>query len=305
MKNQSTLKRLLVLALVIMAVLAIAVPAFAQDATPVPEVPAGEVAHEAAQQAEGDIAVEEQNVEVAAEEATNPLTPLGINAGFLAAQCINFLLIFGILTFALWRPMMNMLDSRSNKIAKGLEDAAAAASARQNAEVEAEKIAASARLEYNRVIEEARGKGDEVAKQVQVDAAKDADKIREEARVRAGEERDRQLADLRGQVASISVAMTEALIGVTIDDKRQSKLVSDFFASVPKNAVKLGDNVEVVSAMPLTAEEQARVQKETGAKTVTYSVDPSILGGLVVRSNDRVVDGSVRSNLNELATRLK
>lgn len=99
--------------------------------------------------------------------------------------------------------------------------------------------------------------------------------------------------------------MTEALIGVTIDDKRQSKLVSDFFASVPANAVKLGDTIEVVSAMPLTADEQARVQKETGAKNVTYSVDPSILGGLIVRSNDRVVDGSVRANLNELAGRLK
>ncbi|HYO89024.1 MAG TPA: F0F1 ATP synthase subunit B [Candidatus Limnocylindrales bacterium] len=305
MKNQSTLKRLLVLALVIVTVLAIAVPAFAQDATPVPEAPTGEVAGEVADAARQDIAVTEENAAAAEAPATSPLTPLGINAGFLAAQCINFLIIFGILGVVLWRPMMNMLDSRSNKIAKGLEDAAAAASARQNAEAEAEKILASARLESNRVIEEARGKGDEVAKQVQVDAAKEADKIREEARTRSGEERDRQLADLRGQVASISVAMTEALIGATMDDKRQAKLVSDFFATVPKNAVKLGDNVEVVSAMPLTAEEQARVQKETGAKNVAYSVDPSILGGLVVRSNDRVVDGSVRANLNELAGRLR
>jgi F-type H+-transporting ATPase subunit b len=243
--------------------------------------------------------------EVEAEAATNPLTPLGINTGFLAAQCINFLLIFGILTVALWRPMTNMLDSRANKIAKGLEDAAAAASARQNAEAEAEKILASARLESNRVIEEARGKGDEVAKQVQADAAREADKIRDEARARSGEERDRQLADLRGQVASISVAMTEALIGATLDDKRQSKLVSDFFASVPVGAARLGDQIEVVSAMPLTAEEQARVQKETGAKNVTYVVEPSILGGLIIRSSDRVVDGSVRANLNELAGRLK
>lgn len=131
MKNQSTLKRLLVLALVILAVLAIAVPAFAQEGEAAP-------------------------VEHAAEApATNPLTPLGINTGFLAAQCINFLLIFGLLSVVLWRPMMNMLDSRGNKIAKGLEDAAAAASARQNAEAEAEKILASARLESNRVIEEA------------------------------------------------------------------------------------------------------------------------------------------------------
>jgi F-type H+-transporting ATPase subunit b len=266
------------------------------------ELPAGETAAQAAAE---QVAEAEQNVEVAVEEATNPLTPLGINAGFLAAQCINFLLLFGLLTFVLWRPLMNMLDSRSAKIAKGLEDASAAASARQNAEVEAEKIVASARQEANRVIEEARVKGEEVAKQVQTAAAADADKIRDDARARAGEERDRQLADLRGQVAAISVAMTEALIGAGMDEKRQGKLVSEFFTSVPKDALKLGDSLEVVSAMPLTAEEQARVQKETGAKNITYAVDPAILGGLVVRSADRVVDGSVRSNLSELASRLK
>ena len=299
MKQQWTMKRLLALALVVMALLALAVPAFAQEATT--EAPAGEVA----QQVENEVSSAEQSVEVAAEAAANPLTPLGINAGFLAAPCINFLLLFGLLTFVLWRPMMNMLDSRNAKIAKGLEDAAAAASARQNAEVEAEKIVAGARQEANRVIDEARGKGDEVAKQVEAEAATEADKIRDDARTRAGEERDRQLADLRGQVASISVAMTEALIGVSLDEKRQAKLVSDFFTNVPKDALKLGDSLEIVSAMPLTADEQARVQKETGAKNVTYSVDPSLLGGLVVRSADRVVDGSVRSNLNELASRLK
>lgn len=303
MKQQWTMKRLLALALIVMALLAVAVPAFAQEATT--EAPSGDAAHAAAEVAAGEVAQAEENVEAAAEPATNPLTPLGINAGFLAAQCLNFLLLFGLLTFVLWRPMMNMLDSRSAKIAKGLEDAAAAASARQNAEVEAEKIVAGARQEANRVIDEARGKGDEVAKQVEAEAATEADKIRDDARARANEERDRQLADLRGQVASISVAMTEALIGVSLDEKRQSKLVSDFFSSVPKDALKLGDSVEVVSAMPLTAEEQARVQKETGAKNVTYAVEPSLLGGLVVRSADRVVDGSVRSNLNELASRLK
>ena len=38
---------------------------------------------------------------------------------------------------------------------------------------------------------------------------------------------------------------------------------------------------------------------------MTFSVDPSILGGLVLRSEDHVVDGSVRSNLTELAGRLR
>lgn len=33
---------------------------------------------------------------------------------------------------------------------------------------------------------------------------------------------------------------------------------------------------------------------------VTYSVDPAILGGLVIRIGDRVVDSSIRTRLGEI-----
>ena len=33
---------------------------------------------------------------------------------------------------------------------------------------------------------------------------------------------------------------------------------------------------------------------------VTYSVDPAILGGLVIRIGDRVVDNSIRTRLGEI-----
>ncbi|MBN8638662.1 MAG: F0F1 ATP synthase subunit delta, partial [Anaerolineae bacterium] len=66
-----------------------------------------------------------------------------------------------------------------------------------------------------------------------------------------------------------------------------------------------GQGVEVVSALPLSDAEKQQVQSQIGATNVTYSVDPGILGGLVLRTDQRVVDGSVRSNLNNLAGRLR
>jgi F-type H+-transporting ATPase subunit b len=252
--------------------------------------------------AEGETAAEEGE---AAEPASNPLTPLGINTGFLLAQIVNFLIIFGLLAFVLWRPLVNMLDSRAAKIQKGLEDAAAAANARRNAEADAAQIAEEARRQAAAVLDEARQRGEEVSKQAAGIAQAEAEAIRAEARSRADDEVNRRLADLRSQVASISVAMTERLIGATLDEKRQQALVSDFFAKVPQGALNMSGSVEVVSAMPLTDVEKSRVQKETGASEVTFSVDPNILGGLIVRSSDRVIDGSVRNNLSDLAGRLR
>jgi F-type H+-transporting ATPase subunit b len=277
--------RLWVLALTVVALLLLtAGAALAQEAAA--EAPA------AAAAAEGEAA------------AVSPLVPLGINAGFLIAQIINFGIIAVLLGRFLWRPLTNMLDSRAAKIQKGLEDAAVAANARRNAEAEAEKILAGARGEVSKIIEEARARGDELAKQLEAEARAEAEKIRTEARAAAASERDAQLADLRGQVAAISMAVAQRLIGETLDEKRQQALISDFFSKVPAGAMDLSGRVEVVSAMPLSVDEQGRVKKELGASEVDFSVDPRILGGLIIRAGDRVVDGSVRSGLTELGSRL-
>jgi len=141
---------------------------------------------------------------------------------------------------------------------------------------------------------------------VEAQARTDAEQIRAEARVRATDETNRQLGDLRSQVAAIAIAVSQRLIGESLDQGRQQALINDFFAKVPADARAMGgQQVEVVSAMPLTQEEQQRVQTETGAQSITYTVDPAILGGLIIRTQDRVVDGSVRSNLDQLSATLR
>lgn len=304
----ASLKRILVLVVMLLSLTAVAV-VFAQEETAVPaETTAEEHTTEAvAADDHGAAAGEDDHGgAAAATTSTSPLTPLGINTGFLLAQILNFLVIIFIpaLIF-LWRPLTNMLDGRAAKIQKSLEDSAVAANARRNAEVEVEKVLADARTDAQRVVEEARSRGEEVAASIETDARTEADAIRAEARARANEERDRQLADLRGQVVAIAVAMSQRLIGDSLDEKRQQALVSDFFAKVPAEARQLSGSVEVVSAMPLSDAEQATVKQQVGGANVTFSVDPSILGGLVLRTEDRVVDGSVRSNLSELAGRLR
>jgi F-type H+-transporting ATPase subunit b len=249
---------------------------------------------------------EADHEEAVAEVSTSPLTPLGINLGFLLAQIINFGLIAVLLGVGLWRPLVNMLDSRAAKIQKGLEDAAAAAQARQSAEADAEKILADARLEAAKLIEEARSRGEELAKSIESEARTEAEGHRDESRQRANEERDRQLADLRGQVVGVATAMARRLITDSVDEKGQQKIVSDFLANVPAEAGQLSGRVEVISAMPLNDDEQKSVRGKLGsAGEVVFSVDPGILGGLVIRSEDRVVDASVRSGLGELAGGLR
>ncbi len=229
---------------------------------------------------------------------------LGINAGFLIAQLVNFGVIFLALALLAWRPLTKALDDRAMRIAKQVEDAEVAAKARANAEAEAAKIVEDARREAAKFADEARGRGDEAAEAIIVEARTEAEKLVAEAREKATEERNQQLASLRDQVAGLAIAATQKLVGEALDDRRQRELVNKFFADAPASAKGMGGKVEVVSALPLTDAEQAEVKQQTAAAEISFKVDPAIMGGLVIRSGDMVVDGSVRASLREIAARL-
>ena len=122
----------------------------------------------------------------------------------------------------------------------------------------------------------------------------------------ATEERNRILSDLRGQVAAISIAAANKLVGESLDEKRQHQLINDFFSRVPAGVSDLtGEKAEITSALPLTDAEKQSAAKLLGISDVQFKVDPSILGGLVVRVGDRVVDDSVSNRMNALQESLR
>ena len=234
----------------------------------------------------------------------SPLDNLGINPGFLLIQVIAFIVLYTVMTRFIYNPLVNVLSERRNRIAKGLEDAAAAARARESAEAEADKILAQARSEAQKVIDEARSRGEDVATTIEQDARQVAAKIQYDAQTEAVATRNQELGNLREQVLNISVAVASRILDDSISKTKQKSLVNSFIADLPEGAKGLGGSVEVVSAMPLTAAEQKQVQSEVGADEAEFTVDPSILGGLIVRWSGGMVDGSVRAQLNEMARSL-
>ncbi len=231
---------------------------------------------------------------------------LGINLGYLIAQILGITALLLILTAFVYKPMLRVLDERKARIAKGLEDARQASIARENADMEAKRILDEARAEAANMRREAVVAAESAAKDVEVKAREDARSIVANAQTEATEERNRILADLRGQVAAISIAAANKLVGESLDEKRQHQLITDFFSRVPAQVSELqGDMAEVTSALPLTEAEKQSALKMLGAKDVQFRVDPSILGGLVVRVGDRIVDDSVANRMNALQESLR
>ena len=237
---------------------------------------------------------------------------LGINLGYLIVQVFNFLIILVILIAWMYRPLINMLEQRRERIAKGLEDARVAAEARENAEEEAEQIIAKAQQEASKLVRESTERGEEVRREIKQNAEEEAAEIRATAQEQAQQTREQALGDLRGQVASLAIAAAQKVIGDALDEKRQHALIEQFFSGVKAGKVVLledesvsGASAEVTSALPLTADEQNTIREDIVGKlgdsaTTTFRVDPNILGGLVIRVGDKVLDGSVAGKLSGL-----
>lgn len=241
---------------------------------------------------------------------------LGISLGFFLFQVFNFLILVILLYAWAYQPIVNMLETRKQKIAQGMEDARVAAEARANAEKEAEKIIAEAQAKASQMVREATERAEQAAKDVRAAAESEAAKAREAALADVEAERNRILADMRSQVAALAVAAAQKLVGEALDEKRQHALLDEFFSGVKNGKVVVlesttaaGEVAEVISALPLTEAEQETVKKDvlakTGAKEVNFRVDPSILGGLIIKVGDQVIDGSVAGQLNELRQALR
>ncbi len=232
------------------------------------------------------------------------LAPLGINLGLLFAQIIAFLILVLVLWAALYRPMSNMLRQRSERIAEGLNNARRAEEALASAETDKQKILDEARVEAQRIAADARTRAEEGAAKVKSDAQAEAKRILEAARSDAETEKERVMADMRDQIVALSLAAANHLIGQNLDEKKQIQYVQQFFTSLPPEAKKLSGDVTVITAVPLKAEEQKKFQKELGAKQIIYRVDPSILGGVIVRAGGEQVDGSFANQLAALRSSL-
>jgi F-type H+-transporting ATPase subunit b len=242
---------------------------------------------------------------------------LGINLGFLLFQIFNFLILMILLYAFAYRPIVRMLENRRQKIAQGNEDARIAAEARANAEKEAARIIADAQAKAGQVVREATERAEIAAKDVRASAEAEVTKARATALAEAEGERNRMLGDLRGQVAALSIAAAQKLVGEALDEKRQHTLITEFFSGVKSGKVVVlegvevsGSAAEVTSALPLTKDEQDTVKKDIVARmgsqaTVNFRIDPSILGGLIIRVGEKILDGSVHAQLEGLRQSLK
>ncbi len=108
----------------------------------------------------------------------------------------------------------------------------------------------------------------------------------------------------------VSAELT-GLIAMIVDKDHAANLIQvlEYFIRLVKKEKNIGV-AAVTSAAPLTDEQKGSIEKrliETTAfdtMETSYFVDSSLIGGLVIRIDDRVVDSSIKTKIENLAKSL-
>ena len=151
------------------------------------------------------------------------LTP---DLGLLFWMLLAFLVVFGVLAKFGFPAIINMVDERNKYIDESLRKAHEAQERLANIEKEGESILQEAREKQAQILKEAAETRDAMVEKAQEKARAEGARLLEDARVAIEQERKAAIADIRAQVATLSVEIAEKVLKKNLkDDKSQMDLI--------------------------------------------------------------------------------
>lgn len=159
-----------------------------------------------------------------------------INLFWILAQALSFLLFFAILYLVAFRRIGATLEDRRSKIEQGLKDAEQARKDREQAEAERAATLAEARREANDILTRAQKVADESRERDLAATREELERIRARASADLESEKQRAIADLRAEVADLALRAAGRVVGETMTDDRQRRLVEEFLAEATPGA---------------------------------------------------------------------
>lgn len=156
--------------------------------------------------------------------------------GLIFWTAIVFLLLIGILGKFAWKPILSAIKTRE----KGIEDALGAAERALNDMRELksnnEKLLVQARAERDALMKEAREAKESIIAEAKTKAQTDADRILTTAREQIVNEKNAAVAELKNQVASLSIEIAEKILKSELStDEKQKALVNNLMKDVNLN----------------------------------------------------------------------
>jgi F-type H+-transporting ATPase subunit b len=161
---------------------------------------------------------------------------VGVNFWTALFALLNFLLILGVGTKFLWKPVLKMIKDRQQEIDDMYSEADAAKANAEAMEAEYKEKLSVAVETGDRIVKDAVARGqareEEIIRQANADAAAIMDKASADIAL----EKKKAINDAKDEISDMAMAIAEKVVGRELNAADQAALVDDFIDS-------LGDGV--------------------------------------------------------------
>ena len=150
----------------------------------------------------------------------------------LIGQMIAFVGFVWFCMKFVWPPIIAAMEERANKIADGLAAADRASHDLELAKEKAVERLKEAKVEAAGIIDSANKRANQLVEEAKGAAVVEADRVKASAQAEIEQESNRAREALRGEVAALSVAGAEKVLGAVIDQEAHKELVEKLAAEL-------------------------------------------------------------------------
>ena len=161
---------------------------------------------------------------------------LGLNPTYLAFQIVNFLILVFILHRLLYRPILNMLDQRKERIREGQEAAERARAEAEELRAGFEKQLEESRTHARKILDDAAAAAERLQEESAANALQEAQRILDRGREELRAEMAQARRELRQEVASLSVVVAGKLIQASLDTEKNRELAARLIADMEEQS---------------------------------------------------------------------
>lgn len=156
--------------------------------------------------------------------------------GLFVVSTILLLALIGLMVKFAWKPILNSLEERESGIENALAAAENARKEMQNLTADNERLAKEARAERDALMKEARDIRDKMIAEAKEDAKEVTANLIATAQATIAQEKQAALAEIKKNVADLSIGIAESVIKRELSDKKeQLKLVEKSLEGVTLN----------------------------------------------------------------------
>ena len=151
-------------------------------------------------------------------------------------QLVLFLILIFIMVKFAWKPILNALNDREEGIKDALDSAEKAKREMQNLQADNQKLLNEARAERETMLKEARDIKNKMIEDAKEEAKAEASKLIAQAQASIETEKKAAIADLKSQVANLSIDIAEKVVREELSNKdKQLKLVESMLGEATLN----------------------------------------------------------------------